>query len=78
MAEQFSVEQIRTENYKVYYRVFADGVEQPSLVYIFASQQSAKTMDELKEWCRDNASRLGSGRVIHASNLREKREGRGA
>ena len=80
MAERFSIERIRAENYKVYYRVFADGVELPSIVYIFASQQSAKTEDELQAWCKDNVSRLESGRVIHAdpAELGGKTKGRGA
>jgi hypothetical protein len=55
---QFSIKHARTENYRVYYRVFADGVELPSMVCIFTSQKSKDSDEELKKWCRDNAWRL--------------------
>jgi hypothetical protein len=42
---QFSIKHVRTENYRIYYRVFADGVELPSMVRIFTSQKS-KDSDE--------------------------------
>jgi hypothetical protein len=49
---QFSIKHARTENYRVYYRVFADGVELPSMVCIFTSQKNKDSDDELKIWCR--------------------------
>ena len=77
---QFSIEQIRTENYRVYYRVFADGVELPSVVCIYASQKNRHSDEELKAWCRKNAWRLDTGTIVHADLGRseEKKKGRGA
>jgi len=77
---RFSIEQIRAENYRVYYRVFADGVELPSVVCIFASQKNIRSDELLTAWCRDNAWRLETGTVIHAnlSDSEEKNKSRGA
>lgn len=76
---QVSVKEIRTENNRVYYRVFADGVELPSIVYIFASQKNRDSDEELKVWCKNNASKLDTGTIVHAELVRvEKKKGHGA
>ncbi len=77
---QFSIEQIRAENYRVYYRVFADGVELPSVICIYASQKNRRSEEELKAWCRNNAWKLETGTIVHAEIGRseEKKKGRGA
>jgi hypothetical protein len=61
---QFSVSETKRENYRIYYRVKADGVELPSLVCIFASHKSAESENELKAWCKSNAGRLESGAIL--------------
>jgi hypothetical protein len=63
---QFLLLEIGQENHRVYYRVTADGVEFPSLVCIFASQRSANAGEELKTWCKNNATRLESGAILQA------------
>ena len=76
---QVSVKEIRTENNRVYYRVFADGVELPSIVYIFASQKNRDSDEELKVWCKKNASKLDTGTIVRADLIRlEKGKGHGA
>jgi len=77
---RFSIEQIRAENYRVYYRVFADGVELPSIVCIFASQKNNTSDELLKDWCRDNAWKLETGTIVHAELMdsEEKKKSRGA
>jgi len=77
---QFSIKHVRTENYRIYYRVFADGVELPSMVCIFTSQKSKDSDEELTTWCRNNSWRLESGTIVHVdlTALSEKKTGRGA
>ena len=76
---QFSIEQIRAENYRVYYRIFADGVELPSVVCIYASQKNRRSDEELKARCRKNAWRLDTGTIVHADlgHSEEKTKARG-
>jgi hypothetical protein len=77
---QFSIKHARTENYRIYYRVFADAVELPSMICIFTNQKSKDSEVELKKWCRDNAWRLESGAIVQVdlTALGEKKTGRGA
>ena len=63
---QFLVLEVGKENHRIYYRVTADGVELPSLVCIFASQRSTNVGEELKTWCKNNATRLESGAILQA------------
>ena len=62
---QFSIKYVRTENYRVYYRVFADGVELPSMVFIFPSQKSKDSDIKLEVWCRNHSWRLESGAIVY-------------
>ena len=62
---QFLVVEVGKENHRIYYRVTADGVEFPSLVCIFASQGSSN-FERLEAWCKNNATRLESGAILHA------------
>jgi hypothetical protein len=77
---QFSIKHVRTENYRIYYRVFVDGVELPSMVCIFTSQKTKNSDEELKTWCADNAWRLETGAIVHVdlTALSQKKTGRGA
>ena len=73
MDVQVSIKQVGTENYRVYYRVFADGVELPSLVCIFASSRTAKTEDKIKTWCSENTWRLQTGTIVHADSAESEK-----
>jgi hypothetical protein len=77
---QVSIKHVRTENYRIYYRVFADGVEVPSMVCIFSSQKSKDSDEELKTWCRNNVWRLESGAIVHVdlTAFSDNKTGRGA
>ena len=72
---KFLLKEVRNEESRVYYRVFADGVEFPSLVFIFDNQKTDESVEDLKTWCRNNAARLGSGAILHA-NLSAMQESR--
>jgi hypothetical protein len=45
---QFSIKHVHTENYRINYRVFADGVELASMVCTFTSQKSKDSDVEKK------------------------------
>jgi hypothetical protein len=75
---RISIKQIRAENHRVYYRVFADDVELPSMVCIFASQKNNRSDELLTTWCKDNAWRLETGTIIHADLIDSDEKGRGA
>ena len=62
----FSVEEIGSNHFNFYYRVSADGVELPSIVYVMPSQKSRRTAEHLKSWCRRNSHLLAEGKVIQA------------
>jgi hypothetical protein len=64
---RFEVSEASRRNHRIYYRVRADGVELPSLVCIFESQQHAGFEEELRMWCKNNADRLESGAILEAS-----------
>jgi hypothetical protein len=64
---RFEVSEASRRNHRIYYRVKADGVELPSLVCIFESQYHAGLEEELRMWCKDNASRLESGAILEAN-----------
>src|SRR5262245_10386850 len=51
----------------VYYRVFVNGVEKPSLVFVKAPDRTVHGEAALKEWCEHNLDRLESGKVIEAN-----------
>jgi hypothetical protein len=63
---QFVVSEASRGNYRIYYRVKADGVEFPSLVCIFASHEHAESEKELEAWCKNNARRLEFGAILQA------------
>jgi len=60
----FIVSEASRGNYRIYYRVKADGVEFPSLACIFASHKHANSEKELERWCKNNAQRLESGAIL--------------
>ena len=71
---RFSVKEIRTENRRIYYRTFADGVELPSLVYIFESEKNPDSDKELLNWCRNNLSKLETGTIVRADPFPQERK----
>ena len=72
---KFLLKEVRNEECRVYYRVFADGIEFPSRVFIFDNQKTDESVEDLKTWCRNNAARLASGATLHA-NLTAMQESR--
>lgn len=62
----YAVEEIGSNHFNFYYRISADGVEFPSIVYVMPSQKSRRTAEHLKEWCRRNSHLLADGSVVQA------------
>jgi len=50
----------------IYYRVFVDGVERPSLVFVTAPGRTIHGEAALQEWCERNLGKLDSGKVVEA------------
>lgn len=77
---EFCLQEIRTEDYRVYYRVFANGFQLPAIVSVYASQKATAGEAELKNWCARNIWRLETLTVIHAdlAEVAEKKKARGA
>jgi hypothetical protein len=63
---KYSVTEVGTRNFRVYYRVSADGEDLAGLIFIFASEKNDEVQSMLVRWCRANASRLGTGMVLRA------------
>lgn len=55
------------EDSRVYFRVFVDDVEKPSLVFLAAVDFSAVGESGLKSWCERYLSRLDSGAIVEAT-----------
>ena len=51
----------------VYYRVFVNGVEKPSLVFVRAVDRTVHGEAALQAWCEDNLDKLESGKVVEAN-----------
>ena len=56
----------------VYYRVFVNEIEKPSLVFVKAPDRTVHGEAALREWCERNLNRLESGKVVEA-NLSDSR-----
>ena len=54
------------EGDRIYYRVFADEIEKPSLVFVHVSDLVRHGETALKIWCEHNLNRLDSGTVVEA------------
>jgi len=48
------ITEARQDGLNIYYRVFVDGVEKPSLVFVTAPDRTAHGEVALKEWCERN------------------------
>jgi hypothetical protein len=62
----YSVKEIRCKRFNLYYRVLADGRELSSTVYIMPSQKTARVIEQLEKWCKQNSHRLADGEVVRA------------
>lgn len=58
---------VRQEGSNVYYRVFVDGVEKPSLIFVRAADRTVHGDAALKEWCKRSLHKLESGKVVEAN-----------
>ena len=54
------------QDFRIYYRVFVDGVEKPRLVYLHLSDHVRYGESALQEWCRHNLDKLASGTIVEA------------
>jgi len=52
---------------RVYFRVFVDDFEKPSLVFLSAVGLTAAGEAGLKAWCERNLSKLDSGAIVEAT-----------
>jgi hypothetical protein len=64
---RFGFSEACRRNHRVYRRVKADGVELPSLVCIFESQQRVGFEEELRMSCKNYANRRESGAILEAN-----------
>jgi hypothetical protein len=61
------ISEVREDGRNVYYRVFANGIEKPSLVFVKAPDRTVHGDVALQEWCEHNLDKLESGEVIEAT-----------
>jgi hypothetical protein len=62
---EISFKEILRDEEWVYYRVFVDGVNFASPVYIHTTEE-AQAANALKIWCQSNTDRLKSGKLVYA------------
>ena len=60
------ISQIRQEGLNIYYRVFVNDVEKPSLVFVKALDRTVHGDAALKAWCEQNLDKLETGKVVEA------------
>ena len=51
----------------IYYRVFVNGVEQPSLVFVNAPDRTADGESALSTWFERHLEKLESGKIVDAN-----------
>jgi hypothetical protein len=61
------ISEVRQDGSNICYRVFVNGVEKPSLVFVRAADRTAHGDAALKEWCEHNLHKLESGKVVEAN-----------
>ena len=61
------ISQALQDDSNVYYRVLANGVENPSLVFIRSPDRTAHGGVVLREWCERDLHGLESGKVVEAN-----------
>lgn len=60
------ITEARQDGFNIYYRVFVNDVEKPSLVFVTAPDRTMHGAAALQEWCERNFGKLESGKVIEA------------
>ena len=60
------VSEARQDGLYLYFRVYVNGVEQPSLIFVKALDRTVYGENALREWCERSLDRLESGKVIEA------------
>ena len=55
------------EGSRIYFRVFVDDAEKPSLVFLAATNLTAHGEAGLKTWCEQHLSRFDSGAIVEAT-----------
>jgi hypothetical protein len=55
------------EDSRVYFRVFVDDAEKPSLVFTSVPELTAHGVTELQTWCERHLSRFDSGATVEAT-----------
>ena len=61
------ISQAQQDGSNIYYRVFVNGVEKPSLVFVRAPDRTVRGDVALKEWLEHNLDKLESGKVVEAN-----------
>jgi hypothetical protein len=61
------ISEVQQDGPNIYYRVFADGIEKPSLVFVIAPDRTVHREVALQEWCEHNLDKLESGKVMEAN-----------
>ena len=51
----------------IYYRVFVNKVEKPSLVFVKAPDRTVHGEVALQQWCERNLDKLESGKAVEAN-----------
>ena len=69
------ISEVRQDGSNVYYRVFANGVEKPSLVFVRVMDRTVHGDAALQQWCEQNLNKLESGKVVEANVSARTREG---
>ena len=61
------ISEVQQDGPNFYYRVFANGIEKPSLVFVKAPDRTVHGEAALQEWCEHNLDKLESGKVLEAN-----------
>jgi hypothetical protein len=61
------ISEAQQDGSNIYYRVFVNGVEKSSLVFVKSADRTVHGDEALKEWCKHNLNKLESGKVIEAN-----------
>jgi hypothetical protein len=59
--------EVRQDGANAYYRVFVNGVEKPSLVFVREPDRTVHGDVALQQWWEQNLNKLESGKVVEAN-----------
>jgi len=62
-----TIKEAYREDSRVYFRVFVDDAEKPSLVFMSATDLTAYGEAGLKTWCERHLSKFDSGAIVEAT-----------